>query len=165
MLTCSHVQHACMLICSHIFRVLVLSCFHSWFSHACIFTCSHASMFTCLHTHIFTLLYVHMLAHICSYIWLLTWFHIHMFSCAYAYTSFWPSHDWLPFTSSHACTLIFHIFNYSHASIFTWSVVHMLIHPFDLHMIDCLSHDLSLTFYFICWHDRILRLRCMRTFT
>ena len=95
MLTCSHVQHACMLIFSLILHVQMVSCLGSHmlaYSHAHMLPCSHA----------YTLIF----SHYC------------MFTCLHTYV---------------------HIFGCAHASIFTCLVVHMLIHPFDLHMINCLS--------------------------
>ena len=73
-------------------------------------------MFSCLGSHMLAYSHAHMLP--CSHAYTLIFSHYCMFTCLHTYV---------------------HIFGCSHVSIFTCLVVHMLIHPFDLHMIDCLS--------------------------
>lgn len=123
-------SYACVLIFSHACIILCLNSHVFTYSYAYMLTCStclYAHMFTyfsCLSSQMFSCLGSHMLAYS----------HAHMLPCSHAYTLIF-SH-YCMFTCLHTYV---HIFGCSHASIFTCLVVHMLIHPFDLHMIDCLS--------------------------
>ena len=74
---------------------------------------------------------------------MLAYSHAHMLPCSHAYTLIFSYY--CMFTCLH---IYLHIFSCSHASIFTCLVVHMLIHPFDHHMIDFLSK-------FTCLHTHI----------
>ena len=131
-------SYACVLIFSHACIILCLNSHVFTYSYAYMLTCStclYAHMFTyfsCLSSQMFSFLGSHMLAY--SHAHMLAYSHAHMLPCSHAYTLIF-SH-YCMFTCLHTYV---HIFGCSHVSIFTCLVVHMLIHPFDLHMIDCLS--------------------------
>ena len=116
-------SHACIILClnSHMFTyscAYMLTCSTCLYAHMFIyFACFSSQMFSCLGSHMLAYSHVHMLP--CSHAYTLIFSYYCMFTCLHTYL---------------------HIFGCSHASIFTCLVMHMLIHPFDHHMIDFLSH-------------------------